>query len=61
MLVFYRGLHCPICKGYLRDLDRKPSSPRRTTPRAARLDRPEGAEKISLSLYRVQGLAFRHC
>jgi peroxiredoxin len=23
MLVFYRGLHCPICKGYLRDLDRK--------------------------------------
>ena len=23
MLVFYRGLHCPICKGYLLDLDRK--------------------------------------
>lgn len=23
MLVFYRGLHCPICKPYLRDLDRK--------------------------------------
>ena len=23
MVVFYRGLHCPICKGYLRDLDRK--------------------------------------
>ena len=23
MLVFYRGLHCPICKGYLRDLDRR--------------------------------------
>lgn len=23
MLVFYRGLHCPICRGYLRDLDRK--------------------------------------
>jgi peroxiredoxin len=23
MLVFYRGLHCPICKSYLRDLDRK--------------------------------------
>jgi len=23
MLVFYRGLHCPICKMYLRDLDRK--------------------------------------
>ena len=23
MLVFYRGLHCPICKTYLRDLDRK--------------------------------------
>ena len=22
-LVFYRGLHCPICKTYLRDLDRK--------------------------------------
>lgn len=21
MLVFYRGLHCPICKTYLRDLD----------------------------------------
>ncbi len=21
MLVFYRGLHCPICKAYLRDLD----------------------------------------
>ncbi len=23
MIVFYRGLHCPICKTYLRDLDRK--------------------------------------
>lgn len=23
MIVFYRGLHCPICSGYLRDLDRK--------------------------------------
>ncbi len=23
MIVFYRGLHCPICKGYLRDLDRQ--------------------------------------
>jgi len=23
MLVFYRGLHCPICKTTLRDLDRK--------------------------------------
>jgi len=23
MLVFYRGLHCPICKGYLKDLDNK--------------------------------------
>ena len=23
MAVFYRGLHCPICKPYLRDLDRK--------------------------------------
>lgn len=23
MLVFYRGLHCPICKGYLRELDGK--------------------------------------
>lgn len=23
MIVFYRGLHCPICKMYLRDLDRK--------------------------------------
>lgn len=23
MLVFYRGLHCPICKTYLRDLDKK--------------------------------------
>lgn len=23
MLVFYRGLHCPICKTYVRDLDRK--------------------------------------
>ena len=23
MIVFYRGLHCPICKPYLRDLDRK--------------------------------------
>lgn len=21
MLAFYRGLHCPICKTYLRDLD----------------------------------------
>lgn len=23
MIVVYRGLHCPICKSYLRDLDRK--------------------------------------
>ncbi len=23
MLVFYRGLHCPICSTYLRDLDRR--------------------------------------
>ncbi len=23
LVVFYRGLHCPICAGYLRDLDRK--------------------------------------
>ena len=23
LIVFYRGLHCPICSGYLRDLDRK--------------------------------------
>ena len=23
MLVYYRGLHCPICKGYIRDLDSK--------------------------------------
>ena len=23
MVVFYRGLHCPICSNYLRDLDRK--------------------------------------
>ena len=23
MIVFYRGLHCPICSNYLRDLDRK--------------------------------------
>ncbi len=23
MVVFYRGLHCPICGNYLRDLDRK--------------------------------------
>lgn len=23
MLVAYRGYHCPICRGYLRDLDRK--------------------------------------
>ena len=23
MIVAYRGLHCPICKTYLRDLDRK--------------------------------------
>jgi peroxiredoxin len=22
MIVFYRGLHCPVCKGYLRQLDR---------------------------------------
>lgn len=25
MIVFYRGLHCPICKPYLRDLDRRVS------------------------------------
>lgn len=23
MIVFYRGLHCPICKNYLKDLDNK--------------------------------------
>lgn len=23
LVVFYRGLHCPICSGYLRDLERK--------------------------------------
>jgi peroxiredoxin len=23
MIVFYRGLHCPICSNYIRDLDRK--------------------------------------
>ena len=23
LIVFYRGLHCPICSNYLRDLDRK--------------------------------------
>ncbi len=23
MVVFYRGLHCPICGRYLKDLDRK--------------------------------------
>lgn len=23
LIVFYRGLHCPICKPYLRDLDRR--------------------------------------
>lgn len=23
MIVFYRGLHCPICRNYLRDLERK--------------------------------------
>lgn len=23
MIVFYRGLHCPICKGYLKDLNSK--------------------------------------
>ena len=23
MIVFYRGLHCPICRGYLGDLERK--------------------------------------
>ncbi len=23
MVVFYRGLHCPICSGYLKDLDRR--------------------------------------
>ena len=23
LLVFYRGLHCPICKDYLRDLDKR--------------------------------------
>jgi alkyl hydroperoxide reductase subunit AhpC len=25
LIVFYRGLHCPICSGYIRDLDRKES------------------------------------
>lgn len=23
MIVFYRGLHCPVCQSYLRDLNRK--------------------------------------
>ncbi len=23
MIVFYRGLHCPVCANYMRDLDRK--------------------------------------
>lgn len=23
MVVFYRGLHCPVCRGYLRDLARR--------------------------------------
>lgn len=23
LLLFYRGLHCPICKTYVRDVDRK--------------------------------------
>jgi len=23
MLLFYRGLHCPVCKRHVRDLDRK--------------------------------------
>jgi len=23
MIVFYRGLHCPVCSNYMRDLDRK--------------------------------------
>ena len=23
LLLFYRGLHCPVCKTYVRDLDRK--------------------------------------
>ncbi len=23
MIVFYRGLHCPVCSNYVRDLDRK--------------------------------------
>ena len=23
LIVFYRGLHCPVCANYLRDLDRK--------------------------------------
>ena len=25
LIVVYRGLHCPICSGYIRDLDRKES------------------------------------
>ncbi len=25
LIVFYRGLHCPICSGYIRDLDRRES------------------------------------
>ncbi len=23
MVIVYRGLHCPICKGYLKDLDNR--------------------------------------
>ena len=45
MVVFYRGLHCPICAGYLGDLDRKRDDFRgvghRTPVRIRRRDRAQ--------------------
>lgn len=59
MIVFYRGLHCPICRVYLRDLDTKMDEFRRrgidviavstdTRERAARSQQEWGLEKLTV-------------
>ena len=50
MLVVYRGLHCPICKGYLNDLNRKMGDFEQAgvIAVAATSDNAERAEKAKL-------------
>jgi hypothetical protein len=46
LIVFYRGLHCPICKTYLRDLNSK-IPPKRGPPMVTSSDfpRPRGGNR----------------